>query len=62
MAQWQMDSSKTTRKANNFSKGLDTEHSSFFVDENCVIDGYGFDFDSYPAVKVRAGRTNQVRK
>jgi len=46
------------RRANNFSKGLDTEHSPFFVDENTMIDGYGFDFDNYPALQVRKGRTN----
>ncbi|KKO51155.1 hypothetical protein [Paenibacillus sp. DMB20] len=58
MAYWQAARNSEVRQANNFSKGLDTEHSPFFVDENTIIDGYGFDFDNYPALQVRAGRTN----
>lgn len=59
MAIWQhLPRGSEVRKANNFSKGLDTENSPFFVDENSLIDGYGFDFDNYPALKVRSGRTN----
>lgn len=58
MAQWRMDNSKNIRKGNNFSKGLDAEHSPFFVDENSIIDGFGFDFENYPGLQVRAGRTN----
>lgn len=59
MAVWQsLPRGSEIRRANNFSKGLDTEHSPFFVDENTMVDGYGFDFDNYPALQVRKGRTN----
>jgi hypothetical protein len=58
MAVWSMARNSEVRKENNFSKGLNTEHSPFFVDENTIIDGYGFDFDNYPALQVRKGRTD----
>ncbi|MCM3130941.1 hypothetical protein [Paenibacillus sp. MER 78] len=58
MAQWRQIKNRTVRQGNNFSKGLNTENSPFFVDENTVIDGYGFDFENFPAIQVRSGRTN----
>lgn len=58
MSYWQLPRNIDVRKANNFSKGLNTEHSPFFVDENTIVDGHGFDFDNYPALQVRSGRTN----
>lgn len=58
MAQWQsLQRSLDRRSANNFTQGLDTEKSPFFIDENAFVDGYGFDLDEYPALKVRAGRS-----
>ena len=58
MARWQpIPASQNIRKANNFTQGLDTEKSPFFIDDNALIDGYGWDFSEYPALKVRAGRT-----
>lgn len=58
MAIWKEDRNKNKRNANNFSNGLNTVNSPFFVDENTVIDGYGFDFEAFPAIQVRGGRTN----
>lgn len=52
-----LPSSHQIRKVNNFTEGLDTETSPFFVDENALVDGYGWGFDEYPALKVRKGRT-----
>lgn len=58
MAVWQSTSSKSqVRSANNFSKGLNTQVSPFFVDENTIVSGYGWDFDQFPAIKTRAGMT-----
>ena len=58
MAQWRsLPANQNIRKANNFTQGLDTEKSPFFVDDNAFVDGYGFDLDEYPALKVRAGRS-----
>lgn len=58
IAQWaSIPSNKNLRKANNFTDGLDTETSPFFVSDNTLIRGYGFDFGDYPALQVRAGRT-----
>lgn len=45
------------RTANNFSEGLDTSQSHFFVKDSAIIDGYGWDFGEYPALAVRKGRT-----
>lgn len=45
------------RNVNNFKDALDTEHSPFFVSENTLVDGYGWDFGEYPALKVRSGRS-----
>jgi len=59
IAQWQsLPKQLDRRNENNFTKGLDTEFSPFFVDENALVDGYGWDFNEYPALKVRAGRSN----
>lgn len=59
MAQWQaLPRGLDKRFANNFKDALDTEQSPFFVSENTLIDGYGWDFGEYPALKVRAGRSN----
>lgn len=58
MAIWQqIPSSMNLRKANNFKDGLDTQSSPLFVPENGMVDGYGWDFDQYPALQVRTGRT-----
>lgn len=56
MAMWQAASGRSqVRSANNFSKGLTTELSPFFTDENAMISGYGWDFGEYPAIKTRKG-------
>lgn len=57
MAQWQAISRNDRRQANNFKDALNTEVSPFFVSENTLIDGYGWDFGAYPALQVRSGRT-----
>ena len=58
MAFWQhLPASLDLRRANNFSLALETGISPFFVDENCMVDGYGWDFDAYPALQTRKGRT-----
>jgi hypothetical protein len=58
MAQWRALPRKLDRRqANNFVEGLDTKTSPFFVKDNTMVDGYGWDFDQYPAIKVRSGRT-----
>lgn len=46
------------RSANNFSEGIDTSNSPFFVKDSALIDGYGWDFNEYPALSVRKGRTS----
>src|SRR5690606_30818627 len=48
---------KRVRTANNFTEGLDTSQSPFFVKDSALIDGYGWDFAEYPALAVRKGRT-----
>jgi hypothetical protein len=58
MAIWQnLPRNMDKRSANNFTEGLDTEKSPFFIADNAIVDGYGWDFDEYPAIKVRRGRT-----
>lgn len=58
MAQWQpIPSNRQKRVANNFKDALNTETSPFFVSENTMVDGYGWDFEQYPAISVRNGRT-----
>lgn len=58
MVQWQsFPRQLEKRSANNFTKGLDTGDSPFFIDDNSLVDGYGWDFNDYPALKVRQGRT-----
>ncbi|WP_213527494.1 hypothetical protein, partial [Paenibacillus cisolokensis] len=58
MAIWQaLPRSLDLRRANNFTEGIDTEKSPFFVSENSLVSGYGWDFNDYPALKVRDGRT-----
>lgn len=59
MAQWQSPSRNLNpRNANNFKDAINTEVSPFFVSENTIVDGYGWDFDEFPALKVRKGRSN----
>lgn len=59
MAVWQSLSPKLNRRnANNFKDALNTEVSPFFVSENTLVDGYGWDFEEFPALKVRKGRSN----
>lgn len=59
MAQWgNIPSGMNLRQSNNFKDGLNTEVSPFFVSENTMIEGYGWDFEQYPAIKVRNGRSN----
>lgn len=56
MAVWQSPSSRSqVRSSNNFSKGINREVSPFFLDDNTMIDGYGWDFDEFPAIKSRKG-------
>ncbi|MBB6672627.1 hypothetical protein [Cohnella nanjingensis] len=58
MALWQSwPRNADKRSANNFTKGIDTGESPFFIDDNSLVDGYGWDMDDYPALKVRKGRT-----
>lgn len=55
---WQaLPSSLDRRSANNFTEGLQTDVSPLFVKDNTIINGYGWDFDEYPALRVRKGRT-----
>jgi len=58
MAMWQsLPKSNDLRKANNFTDALDTEKSPFFVSDNSLVYGYGWDFNDFPALKVRDGRS-----
>lgn len=58
MAQWQaLPKNLERRGVNNFTKALQTDTSPIFADDNIIADGYGWDFDDYPALKVRGGRT-----
>lgn len=52
-----LPNNRQIRQANNFKEGLDTQTSPFFLSENAFVDGYGWDFGDYPALKVRNGRT-----
>lgn len=45
------------RSANNFTDCLQTDLSPLFTKDSVIADGYGWDFDGYPAIKVRRGRT-----
>lgn len=58
MAQWQsLPKQLDRRSANNFTDGVNTGESPFFVSDNTIVSGYGWDFDDYPALKSRKGRT-----
>lgn len=58
MAFWQaLQPSKQVRQANNFSDGVDTANNAFFVSGNAYVDGYGWDFDKFPVLATRKGRT-----
>lgn len=62
MAQWKSLGSnqgyaRDVRNANTFKDGLNMALSPFFVSENSLIDGFGWDFESFPALQVRLGRT-----
>lgn len=52
-----MPARSQVRAANNFSEGIDTSQSPLFVKDSSLIDGYGWDFNEYPALAVRKGRT-----
>lgn len=53
-----MAKQRNVRSANNFSEGLDQSISPLFIKDNAFVDGYGFDFGDFPALKVRDGRTS----
>lgn len=58
MAIWQpLPRGSEIRRANNFGDGVDTGNNAFFVSENAYVDGYGWDFDLYPSLSTRKGRT-----
>lgn len=59
MSQWKpLPANRQIRATNNFSNGLDTEFSPFFVKDSTIIYGYGWDFEEYPSLTVRKGRTS----
>lgn len=45
------------RAENNFSGGLNNEQSAVFIADDETSDEYGFDFDNYPNLTVRKGKT-----
>lgn len=59
MVQWYSGpANRDKRVVNNFSEGVDTGVSPFFVKDSTLVDGYGWDFGDYPAIQVRKGRTS----
>lgn len=58
MAQWvPLPANRNKRVANNFSEGIDTGVSPFFLKDSAMVDGYGWDFGDFPAIQVRKGRS-----
>lgn len=59
MAQWKpLNSSLNKRGNNDFSGGLDIGQSPFNINDNASTDEYGWDFEDYPSLRVRRGRTS----
>lgn len=59
MAQWKaLPASLNRRGENNFSGGLDLGQNAFNISDDSSTDEYGWDFEDYPALKVRNGRTS----
>lgn len=58
IARWQsLPQNLNKRNAYNFSDGLDQSISPLFIKDTSFVNGYGFDFGEFPALKVRDGRT-----
>lgn len=55
-AYFQGTTNRTKRAESDFSGGINNEQDAAFLDDNELSDMYGFDFDHYPDLTVRAGR------
>lgn len=57
MAQWRdYPANRTIRGMNNFTEGIVTNIEPAFIPDSAMTDGYGWDFNSYPALAVRGGK------
>lgn len=56
MATKKLPQFQQVRGTNNFTEGIVTNTEPAFVDDSAMIDGYGWDFKSYPALAVRGGK------
>lgn len=54
---WKSSQQQNKRGQNDFSGGINVGQNAFSLKENETTNEYGWDFDEYPALKTRKGRT-----